>query len=171
MFTFASFVQWTRDPIPRLMLGAGVATMLIAAWILLGGRGDAASDKKNSVNKIVRCSSCDLVTMYNPSLVDHPCIKCRKGVLVAKSRGDEAPELSPLSRVLIFAFLGVVVVQGLVYAWAIRFGVRLEDDARIHCRCPACKRKFAYRASKAGMRTRCTRCKSEFELPAPSNPT
>ena len=174
MFSFASLITWLRDPIPRMLLGSGIVALMVAAWMLFGGGADNSALKKKLASRLLRCPNCDLVTIYNPNLVDQACMKCRKARLVVASSNNESEssELSSLNRAFILGFVGLVIAQGIVYAWAIRFGARPEDPTvdLIRCRCPACKRKFAYRASSAKTRTRCTRCKSEFELPEPSNP-
>src|SRR5687767_930841 len=145
-----SFVRWSKGPLGMGMLGGSAAVLLVTAWLLFAGR---TGPRTTGEYRFMHCPKCDLEILYNFELTRAACLRCGKGTYVATrtSRAESGSgPASAGSKVLILGFVGLVLLQAVVYLWSLehRKGPPPEDQERYKCRCPTCKRKYAYPASK-----------------------
>ena len=149
------------------MLGGSVALVFLLTFLLFGPQFDSGPKRKGNDLRFMHCPACGLETMYNPAMQGSPCIQCKKGRFVAtKTAVNDESSLSNTSRWTLLGIVLLIVVQALIYACGTNIGVPSAEEALLcKCRCPVCKRKYSYRASSSGLIMRCTRCKSEFQLP------
>jgi hypothetical protein len=164
----SSFQRWVKTGPGQITLIASGAVLLVTTLILFGG--GAATAKEKGPYQFLVCPHCDFRQPYNETMVDKLCFKCKREPLVAKRRSDVEGGLlptTPSGKALMFGLVAVLVGQVIVYSWVSHArSANPEDDQEWYkSRCPKCRRKVAYPASKAGLSVRCSGCKREFALP------
>lgn len=125
----------------------------------------------------VYCPECLSEYPYRPQLAGKSCPECKKGSMTpsrtsVRDGGDGPPVpfwARWLATIVIFAVIAQVGVLSFLY-WRRKRAEALakEESATLRCRCPGCKRKFAYPKQKAGQSAICPRCKKTFDLPKPA---
>ena len=163
-----SFVRWSRTRQGAIILCGSAGVLLCCTWALFGR---SALPQKKADYRFMHCPKCGMETMYNPELSGGPCVQCKQAKYVPTatkvSDGSGAPATTS-SKLIMLGFIGLILLQLVLYSWISyhRAPPEPEEQDLLKCRCPACKRKLAYPASKAGVSARCPRCRTEFPLPA-----
>lgn len=156
-----------------LFLGAVVAALAlfgVLSWLFFGAA--PAKTEKPKTFTHMHCPSCLEEFTYNPAVVGRKCPNCSAGAKYVGTVGsleEIAKEPGNTGTIILFSLLTLVLLQGLVFVGARRFAVlreREEDyrNRRLIARCPYCKRKVSFAATKAGTWTTCFQCKTAFQL-------
>lgn len=150
----------------------------VLALVLLIAAGCAGSAEKKQTYKFVHCPECGAEMKYSVSLVGKPCASCgQKGAKLVPSissvRNSDAGSGLPtwarhVATGVVIAVAAQAAMLGLLWYRRRQSEQRSKGDAAtLRCRCPSCKRKFAYPPTKIGFSAACPRCKKQFQLPAP----
>jgi hypothetical protein len=164
----SSFQRWVKTGPGQITLVASGAVVLITSLILFGG--GAATAKEKGPYQLLVCPHCAFRQPYNETMADKLCFKCKREPLVAKHRSDSEGGLlptTPSGKALMFGLVAVMALQVIVYSWVshARSSKPEDDEEWYKSRCPKCRRKLAYPASKSGLTVRCSGCKLQFALP------
>lgn len=164
----SSFRRWAKTGPGQVTLGASGVVLLVTSLVLFGG--GAAAAKEKGPYQFLECPRCEYQQPYNEMMADKLCFKCKRETLVAKRQSSSDGALlptTPSGKALMFGLVAVLVLQVVVYSWVSHArSSRPEDDEEWYkSRCPKCRRKVAYPASKSGLTVRCSGCKTEFGLP------
>jgi ssDNA-binding Zn-finger/Zn-ribbon topoisomerase 1 len=166
----SSFQRWAKSGPGQITLAVSCMILLITSLVLFGG--GAATAKEKGPYQFLECPRCEFRQPYNEMMADKLCFKCRREPLVAKRRSSaEQGGLLPTTgsgKALMFGLVALMVLQVVVYSWITHArSWRPEDDEEWYkIRCPKCRGKMAYPASKSGMSIRCSRCRNEVALPS-----
>ncbi|MBX9681497.1 MAG: hypothetical protein K2X38_22310 [Gemmataceae bacterium] len=120
---------------------------------------------------VAYCPKCGDETPFSASALKIPCSHC--GLLgpprLKGLKGDDRGG-SVWGAYVAWGVISAVLILGSVNGWiAYRRYQQTHQSAKksdLRCRCPGCKRKFAYPVEKAGASAMCPRCKKQFQLPA-----
>ena len=164
---FPSLRRWLASRHGQITLGASALVLVVCA-VPVFGSGPAVKGPP----RFQHCPSCSHEEPYSDVFASRLCPDCKQGPLVATTESTRASAglmpTTPSGRWLLFGFVALLVVQADLYLWITftRTAPPPEDDEDWYkSRCPRCRRKLGYPASKAGLNARCPGCKLEFVLP------
>lgn len=144
---------------------------LVLGWLLLGvgcsdaPKGPVAADG----GRTVACPECRKEFPYMAEWIDKPCPACSKpNIKLVETIRGEAPTPTWHKWVAMGVFIAVIGQAGILF-WLQRkrFVGKKEKQAppELKCRCPYCRRKYRYLASRAGQGVICRNCKTAFVFP------
>jgi hypothetical protein len=129
-----------------------LAALAATAWLLFGGAEEAAASYTH-----MHCSACQEEFPYIARLAGSHCAICENGTYTPTvgSVKDGAGAIGAAARVVVFVLVAAVLLQGLAYLAVVRSRALREEKAAARqrtllCRCPYCRRKIGFPASKEG---------------------
>jgi hypothetical protein len=147
-----------------------LAILAGTAWWLFGGNESAEGENTPLRYTHMHCSACKEEVPYNPRQVGKPCEACDAGgvfVATVGSLEEQTNSEGILTKVIVLAVVGAVLMQGWLYLSVLRLrGMRTAAaaarDRTLVCQCPFCRRKIGYPAARAESGLVCPRCKTGF---------
>ncbi len=157
-----------KDKVVCTATGLVLAVLAVTGWIMFGST--VFGDKGSPGYTHMHCTDCEEEMPYSPKLAGTRCTSCDNGSLYMPTVGsikDGGAVAGNVAKMAVFGLLALVLLQGLVYLTVLRSKTLHESQEKARhqmliCRCPYCRRKIGYPATKAGTGGICPRCKTAF---------